>query len=670
MYKTFRGFLSILVGVAVLSTNAMLVFGAGASAKTVNLPAPEFQNVTADEEDIPDVTDRVARISFLQGESSIRRLGAEEWEKTTLNLPIVEGDEITTDGDARVEIQFDKNQHLRIAENSYLKIANLKDEGIAVSLSLGTLSLRITAFDKDKAFFEIDAPKMTLAVQRAGAYRVDAGKEGDLEVRVSATEGGEARVYSDNAGFTLKNGRSTRIFIDGPTAGEWATANASQFEDDFGIWSLDRDAVIAKKLKDAHYDRFYDSDIYGADDLNDNGDWVHTVNYGYVWRPSHASISRYADWSPYRYGHWRWMPPYGWIWVNDEPWGWATYHHGRWFYDNGYWNWSPYGYYRHNRSWWSGALVVISIINRNICWYPLPYHLRRNNYNANYTRPRRNPKVRGQETIGKVGTPRVTRTPVDVVPEVNNAKTRTPRVTPVDKVPPIGVVGIDTKDFGSKTRSIRTVSPAVAKTLLSKPDTDGTEMILPSHTGKHRNFGPEIAAENPKIGVVAARTEVGAAPRIPDRPMDNVLQTRSVFGDRKPMITNVDPVPVRQIDGGSSVQRKTGAVDRPPVVRQINPETPRYTDPSTPKASPQFEYKQMPRPVPSTPKESVPRYNPPTQHEKPRYTPPPTRETPRTAPPQNREKPPRSNPPPVKSEPKPENKPAPPASRKEKPDRV
>jgi hypothetical protein len=55
---------------------------------------------------VPEVTDRVARISFVQGDVQIRRADTQDWEVAVLNLPIVEGDEIASDGNGRFEIQF------------------------------------------------------------------------------------------------------------------------------------------------------------------------------------------------------------------------------------------------------------------------------------------------------------------------------------------------------------------------------------------------------------------------------------------------------------------------------------------------------------------------------------------------------------------------------------
>ncbi|MEP6703892.1 MAG: hypothetical protein ABJB34_03720, partial [Acidobacteriota bacterium] len=217
---------------------------------------------------VPEVTDRVARISFTTGDVQIRRADSQDWEVAVLNLPIVEGDEIATDGNGRLEIQFNSYMHLRVAENSQIKFVGLQDGGIALSVPLGTVVLRAAEFDASRSFFEIDAPKTTIAIQKSGTYRIEAGVPDSLEVIVSATDGGEARVYSPDAGLTVKNGRRAKIFIGGSQSGEWETAGAERFKDEFDNWSLDRDATIAQRLKNAFYDRYYDRDMYGAEDLN------------------------------------------------------------------------------------------------------------------------------------------------------------------------------------------------------------------------------------------------------------------------------------------------------------------------------------------------------------------------------------------------------------------
>jgi hypothetical protein len=64
----------------------------------------------------PEVTARVARISFISGDVQIRRADSQDWERAANNLPIVEGDEIATDN-ALLEIQFNSETYLRLSGN-------------------------------------------------------------------------------------------------------------------------------------------------------------------------------------------------------------------------------------------------------------------------------------------------------------------------------------------------------------------------------------------------------------------------------------------------------------------------------------------------------------------------------------------------------------------------
>ena len=629
--------LSLLVlSTLLILSGSIFTFGATA-AQTLNLP--ESGDVTLTDDEQPEVTNRVARISYLKGEAKIRRLGASDWERVTLNLPLVEGDELVTDSDTRLEIQFDNYRHVRLDENSYLKFATLRDEGIALSLSLGTMNARLTKFDKDKFFFEIDAPKTTIAIQKSGSYRIDAGEGRSSEIRVAALNGGEARVYSDSSGFTLKNGRSTRIFIDGANVGEWETGDAIRFQDDFDTWTLDRDDRLAQRIRDAYYDRYYDNDIYGADDLNAHGDWVYLRNYGYVWRPSRSSLSSYADWSPYRYGHWRWMQPYGWIWVNDEPWGWATYHHGRWFYDAGYWYWSPYGHYRPRRSWWYPALVVINIFRSDVYWYPAGYYYSNRDCRWRYYRPHHN----NNNNWGGSGGPIRTPTPVPV---------GSPPYEPIRStvkgslIPPLSVVSTNLQNFG--TTKAGGVKPplAIANTVLSIKSDKSDVPQLPVGTTIKTKMTPDIVAETPPIiaTVKESPIKVGATVRTTAAPLDNDLRNTKVFGGRPPktetptetgggIINNTSDQPVK------SGTRDTGAVVRTPPIRSENPpppvKEPTYSPP--PK-------RDDPPPV------KQPTYNPPPV----RNDPPPKRYDPPPPPPPKRDDPP---PPPKRDDPPPSKKP-------------
>ena len=67
-------------------------------------------------------------------------------------------------------------------------VACIRDEGVALSVSEGTASVRLAKFDRDHEYFEIDAPKTTLAAEKKGLYRVDVSRDG--HVRLGARDGG------------------------------------------------------------------------------------------------------------------------------------------------------------------------------------------------------------------------------------------------------------------------------------------------------------------------------------------------------------------------------------------------------------------------------------------------------------------------------------------------
>ncbi len=97
--------------------------------------------------------------------------------------------------------------------------------------------------------------------------------------------------------------------------------------------------------------------------LDPHGEWIMVDRDVYAWRPSRTM----HGWRPYTVGRWAWTDD-GWYWISEEPWGWATYHYGRWYYDDFYgWLWTP-GYD------WAPAWVEWRYGGDYVGWAPLgPY---------------------------------------------------------------------------------------------------------------------------------------------------------------------------------------------------------------------------------------------------------------------------------------------------------
>lgn len=105
-----------------------------------------------------------------------------------------------------------------------------------------------------------------------------------------------------------------------------------------------------------NYDVFYES-------LSPFGEWIEIDYDLVVWRPTRID----RDWAPYKRGQWMWTSD-GWYWDSYEPFGWATYHYGRWHYDDYYgWLWFP-----DNK--WAPAWVEWRYNDDYVGWAPLtPY---------------------------------------------------------------------------------------------------------------------------------------------------------------------------------------------------------------------------------------------------------------------------------------------------------
>jgi hypothetical protein len=95
--------------------------------------------------------------------------------------------------------------------------------------------------------------------------------------------------------------------------------------------------VMAAPAKSVAQEGQYISEQEFYDELQPYGTWVYDPQYGNVWIPDVEE-----DFRPYATrGYWA-LTEYGNTWVSDYPWGWATFHYGRWHFDDYYgWEWVP-----------------------------------------------------------------------------------------------------------------------------------------------------------------------------------------------------------------------------------------------------------------------------------------------------------------------------------------
>ncbi|HEY2116293.1 MAG TPA: DUF6600 domain-containing protein [Candidatus Angelobacter sp.] len=306
----------------------------------------------------------VARISLIHGDVSMARGDTGEWSSTTVNAPLVRGDQVATGESARAEIQLDYANILRLAARSQAKIADLTRTRIQVQVAQGYANY--TVAKGNEADVEIDSPNVAVRPLRQGRYRMQVISDSETNVIV---RDGEAEITTPQGSTRVRSGEM--ITVRGTDQPEYKVSSAPE-NDDWDRWNKDRDNVIRDAESWGHTNRYYT----GANDLDTYGHWVYVPGYGNVWQPYQE-----ATWAPYQTGRWVWEPYYGWTWVSYEPWGWAPYHYGRWFYYGSAWCWWPGPVYVHYRPLWSPAFVFFVGFGHHsgfgfgsIGWFPVGPH--------------------------------------------------------------------------------------------------------------------------------------------------------------------------------------------------------------------------------------------------------------------------------------------------------
>jgi hypothetical protein len=302
---------------------------------------------------------RVARINYLQGQVSFRPGSVEEWTAASLNYPLTTGDHLWADNDARVEVHVGSTA-IRMAAHTAMAVLNLDDRTTQLSLTDGSLHLRVRDLQDDEVL-EVDTPNAAITILRAGEYRIDA--DGDSATAAVTVRAGNADVTGGGAAFQVRP-RQTGKLIGMDNVQQDIGPALPQNEFDYWCQTRDREEDQATVSE-----QYVPRDMVGYEDLDRNGQWSDTADYGPVWRPRVSDV----DWAPYRYGRWAWVDPWGWTWVDDAPWGFAPFHYGRWVMWNGAWVWAPGRMTPGIRPVYAPALVVFVGTPgfSGAAWFPL-----------------------------------------------------------------------------------------------------------------------------------------------------------------------------------------------------------------------------------------------------------------------------------------------------------
>jgi FecR protein len=312
-----------------------------------------------------DPPDRVARLSFIQGEVSTLPGEEKTWTEATLNRPLTSGDTLWVKDDSRAELQMG-SATLRLDQNTDLAITDLRDNTLALRLSNGALNLFVDRM-RDEEAIRIDTPEGVVNITRPGEYHVAVFERGTrTQVKVFS---GEAKVDNSRGSTPLHARQSAELVAAGHGL---TTQDDIDSRDALDEWSAERN----RREQQSASSHYVDDDVIGYHDLDQHGHWVSEPSYGDVWYPTVA-----VGWAPYRYGRWVSIAPWGWTWIDDAPWGFAPFHYGRWAFVHDHWGWVPGPRHVHAVyapalvAWMGGPNVSVSVtLGAGVGWFPLAPH--------------------------------------------------------------------------------------------------------------------------------------------------------------------------------------------------------------------------------------------------------------------------------------------------------
>jgi hypothetical protein len=312
--------------------------------------------------DAPPADATPARISYLSGQVSFWRPGADGWTPAVLNTPLGPGDALYTGPDGTVEVQVGPRAFVRAAVNTQVGIDNQDTSYLQLRLTAGYAAVDLRGLPAGQAV-EVGTPNAAFTIDRAGYYRVDV--DPDSTAFAAYRNGAATLTLSNGSSDPIAPGQQAVITgTDQPQLAVGATPALTAWDN----WGAQRTDYMIQTASQ----RYVAQGVYGAEGLDRYGTWRSVETYGNVWVPSGVP----AGWAPYSTGRWIWDPRFGWTWLDEAPWGWAPYHYGRWVYVGTFWAWAPGPIVV--RPAYAPALVVFLggatvAAARPLCWAPLAW---------------------------------------------------------------------------------------------------------------------------------------------------------------------------------------------------------------------------------------------------------------------------------------------------------
>jgi hypothetical protein len=298
-----------------LATASALALGTSATGWAAPPPIPPRVDPPA----------RVGRLARTSGAVSFHTVDADQWSAAPLNYPVTSGDAFWTEPGAHADIQVASNRVAMDAATE-LDVVTLDDHTFAASEPQGSTYLNLRAVQSGNSY-AVQTPRGLVQITATGRYEVVAG-DASHPTTVTVVDGA-ANITGTN--LSLQVGPRQTATITGTDTFQASAGPITQDAFLTAMLAEERPAPRASVTVPPVV-----AQMTGSEDLESQGNWQDTPQYGTVWYPPVET-----GWVPYRHGHWAYVAPWGWTWVDEAAWGFAPFHYGRWIDVNDRWGWVP-----------------------------------------------------------------------------------------------------------------------------------------------------------------------------------------------------------------------------------------------------------------------------------------------------------------------------------------
>ncbi len=296
-------------------------------------------------------------LRFIQGDVQIKTEDTGDWVPAAINVPLFEKDMLWVPEDGKAELQLAEGSVVRLDGGTLMEVVSVNKNGFECYLGEG--HAYVNAGGPKEYLVEVSTPGGPFRGYSQSVFRIDVNRDGHMEA--SALTGS---LYAEDDNGEIKINAGERLVFD-RNQGELKLMRVTS-SDSWERWNRGRDRQLFGSMYGGNSSRYLPEELIPySNDLDENGRWVQTSEYGHVWTPT---VIIGNDWSPYRLGRWIWVRG-DYVWLSYERWGWAPHHYGRWAHIRHLgWCWVPP---RHGYAYWSPGYVAWVHTPRYVAWAPL-----------------------------------------------------------------------------------------------------------------------------------------------------------------------------------------------------------------------------------------------------------------------------------------------------------